>query len=780
MRRKRARPVARKLKLVFCAALAVVVLVLLARFLVTCQQSDVGWEQVQAQWYSSITNPLGTHEIHPLFENPTVQADFWKSRIARLKRQDATDKQLAGAALVIAWPDGTFQSRYLRINERFEGLQTRSLLNDSPHFPMVELDWDAVSQELANYNQLVAPDVVELMDRAFELAPSDANIARTRALLTFRDPALGDLTSRRDDWEQVLDECAAADPGNALYDLLAARFLLETSSTRDFDLEARHDLIVVSDPERYAAGLIRLRAAMDRPVLSGGTFGRKETWEFLEQAGIPRRIAVSRVNSLDEILSERVIQMSRRLGSAVNSQRVPDAELAERAIVRLVEQIERGDNGIQTRQWLRHLKRVAISYELRRKVRDDASGPPETVAALKQEWFELGVERSVRSLAQERFIERSSLKTRQPNRLGYGPLLLVMIELLFLVLVFSGLLCRVLGRSTCQNESTLSCKAHVFAWLGASVSVFGLFGLIPSEVIPVSIQCGVAAIVSVALPVSAVISAARWIEFRSGVGRPLLFTLLGVASTVVPVVWWSRPIGTLFRHAFIDWPLWEFAILAGPPAALAIVGCLIVRQEWRRSDARIGGRLMVLAVACGFAFVLAVASDQLIKVGQQTDAQPLIAPGTGFGAGQTGKITPELMRLSLKLPTGSWLWALLQWILFKGEFVTVVMALFVVGAISVVSGVRQGQSGRSLVVGPLREIGRSSTWAAGLMLVAWLAVVSFDIRADDVTYQAWRTYQSLSTAEAQRQLQVEMDAVLADDAEMKKIREETPSWDSVN
>lgn len=260
---------------------------LIARLGWSVATTKTGGPFVVAFWTDGVRAAVGLPVSKVGEREPKEQAEYWLGRLKGFSTQDPT--LLCGAAWVLDGP----QPAYEKTKMRLVAAQRRDIFQGL--IPPFEFDQEAVALAEAQFEQAVWYRRHELVTRAVELDPSDKEVWRARALMTFSGVRHSESWApRTPHWKEVLEECRTHDPENALYDTIEALQDFRTSATFVFGTEF-HTLLV-HDP----AGVEAARARVDRLRLSPSIqFAEEQTsysWRFLETIGespIGREDAVS-------------------------------------------------------------------------------------------------------------------------------------------------------------------------------------------------------------------------------------------------------------------------------------------------------------------------------------------------------------------------------------------------------------------------------------------------------------------------------------------------------
>jgi|GEM_PF-2943101 len=262
----------RQLKASWPRLLLLGVLVLLGlRLVVAVSSTPAGWRSFRNDWEDQGLRLLGrTTSIGA--ETPPVQAQYWLDQISRIPATQ-TDPQVAlGAAWMLAEPQYGFVKRNIKSNQ---DLQAWS-----------ETIFDTFERSQAEFLAISRAACLEQAALATRLAPKNVEFWRQRALLLFVVSENSERELSTADWLQVLEEGAAHDPENALYDYLAAIQFYQQSAEPVWDEEYRVTL-KITNPRIYAQAEQRLQTGLKKPTLDVGTITYSATLAFLKQTSLP-------------------------------------------------------------------------------------------------------------------------------------------------------------------------------------------------------------------------------------------------------------------------------------------------------------------------------------------------------------------------------------------------------------------------------------------------------------------------------------------------------------
>ncbi len=146
---------------------------------------------------------------------------------------------------------------------------------------------------------------LELAANATEIDPDNVDWWRLRALMLWRYSMHSyDDSPRADNWLEILQEASQHDPDNALYDYLAAHFYWESSAEVDF--QGMNERLVVNHAERFDRGISHFEQGQKKPILAVGDAGFSAVERFLSESAVP-------ITDHEKIVNSRFIHMRRSL-----------------------------------------------------------------------------------------------------------------------------------------------------------------------------------------------------------------------------------------------------------------------------------------------------------------------------------------------------------------------------------------------------------------------------------------------------------------------------------
>jgi len=271
--------------------LLLVIVVLSLRLIVFVSTSTSGWRSLWNDWEAQVLGLLG-QATSVSEEIPSKQAKYWLQKVEQIP-ETQTDPQVAlGAAWMLAEPQYEFLKRDIKTTQDVQEL--------------AENLFELRDQSQAEYQALCRAACLKQAAIATHLAPDNVDYWRQRALLLFAVGENSELVPRSVDWQQVLEQAAAHDPENALYDYLAALQFYQLSAESVWDEKHRLTL-KITNPRVYAKAEQRLQAGLKKTNLDVGTITWSATLAFLEQTSLPLEEQIAAAESRNAIYSAEII-----------------------------------------------------------------------------------------------------------------------------------------------------------------------------------------------------------------------------------------------------------------------------------------------------------------------------------------------------------------------------------------------------------------------------------------------------------------------------------------
>ncbi len=251
-----------------------------------------GWGPRYQQWKNIATYLIGVESRTLRESEPEVQARFWLKQVAAVENIDKDAKLAMGAAWILDAPHTGFVQRYLQRKK------SPSFI-DLPLGFQLELDEQAIHKAQEKFEILCRDECLKHIETATLLDSGNVEAWRSHAMLLFQYNLWGfELQPRQKEWLSVLEQCAKHDPGNALYDYLAALQFWSSSAKYDFDAELDGYTLTISNHKNFERGNARFKAGLSKPFYQAGTAGYASAISFLKQTSVPRADYVSIAGNL--------------------------------------------------------------------------------------------------------------------------------------------------------------------------------------------------------------------------------------------------------------------------------------------------------------------------------------------------------------------------------------------------------------------------------------------------------------------------------------------------
>lgn len=759
-------------------AVAGVMLVLAARVAWHASHTDVGWEMVGHNWGRTLAGLAGVDRPALSEQEPEDQARFWLKEVERLDAENAPPNVAAGGAWVLDAPATEFLKRHYRENKTTRGF---------PGLPLgarVELDYAAVNRAADRFEDLCHGHRIRLIEHATQLDAANVDMWRTRALLLFRHEFLGlGFSPCQHDWRSVLDECAAHDPENALYDYLAA--LAEWTSAADHRWAPAGYTLEVRDPEGYERGNRRFAAGLGKPRLMFGSNGYLDTLAFLEKTSISPmdRLEIAESCAIGGWAANLLYSLLRWQGHQQSVQRrdgnFAAAATTLREALHVAGQVSSTGNpaGLITEPLV--FRRFTLAFRKTLSAESPDALDADELQNLDAEYREVRLEVEIAGKVGERLkakdhLQRGPVDTAAAGLAGFTqpfPEIILLLALCFTILV------RLCGKTRNLESVRLGVLFHLAAWIAGFGLSYVVFGLCPAGIISPRVQIWVV-LGLLALPfifASIVIPIVLNRKFRIGYSQLTAVSISFALLWAIVYYWAALPdllidvVGSLYPWA---------TILSA--IALLVAGWFTIKLDLaflRRTN--ISGR-----DKSWLAFLLQLLAAFTIPWGPtiagfvETNLAPKIwIPARVWSEAQALGITAD------DLPSGitqrPWLFSLLQWDAYHGFYAGMVLSLLSLPVLLMFRLSRATPGGfrqllRQRKIESLRltaaTAARSLVLAGMGALLVYLATVPAHIDEREAYYQ--RHYSRLADPlAARREIETEIAAIRSDATLMVELRQ---------
>lgn len=720
-----------------------VIFVLSLRLVVVVSSSPSGWRSFRNDWEVQVLRLLG-RATSVGEETPPVQAEFWLDQVSRIPTTQ-TDPQVAlGAAWMLAEPQYGFLKRNITSSQDLQELS--------------EGYFDRFHQSQAEYQSICRTGCLAQAAMATRLAPEKVEFWRQRALLLFAVHDDSEQELPTEDWLQILEEGAAHDPENALYDYLAALQFYELSAEPVWDQDSRLTL-KITNPQIYAQAEQRLQAGLKKTTLDVGTNTWSATLAFLKQTSLPLgdqfKAAEARNPSYPAVMI--VSQLSRWLNNACESdlrQEKNDSVIQNAGReLRIAEQLSGKQNFYEQTFFKFSFRTSGLGHLYQVLQLHPETFTPEETAELKQDLHQAWLQRNIFMEALDQYHDH---KDEQPA--GDASMAAVLIEpaqrftifLLPLSLMLI-LIASLTGQPADSPAPQPGWWRTLISWCaGVSLSLF-IWGVIPAGILPeqawnISLLCLCWLVLILVLAVSL-----RLFRRQKDLSWPQLISLLLVLAAPVLIYFQFTSLLAFVEQNWIHASL----VLLIPVSLLLVVlygtAVFIVFRFLRSSGLSVRRKL----IACCLVFLVTL----LIFPAGAMVFRGTLNPEemqTWFGR-EVSVADTELFRMlaarnkqpQKQIP--AWIWIYPQWTARQGEGFAVLLSLSILLGWSLLRWSRSSQAPQpdSATVSPRPKnwqagvslLRRSSLIALLVVMTVYLAALPSVIKADNRNHR--RRYQAL-------------------------------------
>ncbi|MEX1229328.1 MAG: hypothetical protein WEB58_03755 [Planctomycetaceae bacterium] len=747
----------------------------------TLSTSATGWRPHLASWTGAVREFVGITETPLGDSEPAVQGRFWLDQVAQLSGGDIAPHVAMGAAWMLDGPEHGFIKHHLRRND----------LPDMPGIPLgarIDLDQETINRLFSEFESMCREECLAQIERALLLDNDDVELWRARALLLFPYEVLReDNEPRQNDWLAVLNECSGHDPGNALYDYLAALHLWQASATYDYDGDLGGYTLTATDQEMFNRGVARFNAGLAKPHLKFGTEGYAATLAFLETTPLSpyeqlttagSRAIIGKTNNL---LLYLMRWQSVRRDVAERSGDLDGAVQAVRAVLPIVDQIEEAGNPADVlssqiifRRWCyANLKKLGEEHPHLLTAEEQKLASSELdKAQLDFKVFEEAAKRlkAKTSRSVEPFADKSF--TWMANFISLAALAIApSFVLLSLGFAFVAWLCARPWKRTFDAKSTrLRLLPFVTPWLIGSVISFVFLGMLPAQLVSPTVQTSIVA-AAIGMVFLLCFGGMLFVAQRQTGVPTAQFAALAATVTLTIIAGlhfssldhWSialvvavPPLVLIVLTAFLAWAAWTIVRLL---VAFVRSAELTRSQRWQA----VGMTFAVLICAVPLASRLAV------TMANEFEARAWIQP-TVWKEARALPVDADKLQSAMKLDDHPWLWALLQWRVNFGLTAMIVIATGIVWAWTLFRLRKHPElphHNRAAAV----VVAKSCLVASSLSFIVYLATVPTMSAAMDETYRDY--YDRLIDApQMWSDVNNQIDEIEADETLMTKFHAE--------
>lgn len=783
------------------AALGLLGLIAAVRMVLVLSEIDGGWRRFRDQWRGAATGLAGRDRYRIPEQEPIAQARFWLEESRRIL-EDCDDPDLAeGAAWVLDSASLAWRGRYRSTPRFFPGADTGLELEAWQNLPSRAAP--VATRAESDFERLCQTACRAAIEKATQLAPNDPERWRSRAWLTFRcNFANGVVSPRTNEWLSELDRCAAHDPGNALYDYLAAKQLWSESASRtpvNFE-----QTVSILDPEKYAAGRQRFAAAQAKPFLHCGATRAVSATHFLERTSLTpdERMMVLADRTFRNQAGWMAVALNAwqyaSSDTSVSQGEFDAAEQRMQEVVRLGDQFDASPLESMSAHPL--LRQFGLAELLEIAIVRPERVDPEDVAGLEERFREGATEYFVRDKAVTSVARSEGVTPAKPNSPSHDAIDAVILTwtqqtaILFLLIVAAGSAVLGFGIARPQSGAGPGWRTQFVAWtIGIGLTVV-VFGLGPIEFFRRSQQTRFLQgffWVAPILPAAGILW--YWHRRRHGKLSDLVALALATATIVTAV---THP--AVLRNAAIqvlaEWPsLLSVGLVLAVPCAVWWAARKSARF-WRSTDAPPNYRAYLTAALVLMALWVAVGdlpqrrwglrwAFRWLGVWGELPERNWLTPQS-WDALPTSWLRTVARELHDAMPIRPIAWPFAMWSANYGHFLAAVLALSICFGASLVRQERAEGTGfwrrllakpRQRLAGALQAVARTAAVAAVFVFLAYVLTAPGAARAleaDLRNRQAW--YQDPTSRE--RDLMAAIAAVKADPALMAEVADRAEAW----
>ncbi len=221
----------------------------LIRYLIVIGVCETGWETVTSHVHHGTFGWFANGV--PLEERlPSQQARFWLPTLERITKAnpDSAELHMAAAMILAQFSDRCYQ---------------RNFVSKNKETGRNEYDHEAFDRAKFEYRERCRPRCMDYANKAAELEPDAGHWWQIRAILAVRSSWFDQAPAVKN-WQSILAESEAHDPGNALYDYLAANQLWQQST--NYEYRDDEPVLEITDGELYRQNLESLKRGMKKPL----------------------------------------------------------------------------------------------------------------------------------------------------------------------------------------------------------------------------------------------------------------------------------------------------------------------------------------------------------------------------------------------------------------------------------------------------------------------------------------------------------------------------------
>lgn len=499
----------------FIAALVVVLLG--GRLCWLASQAETGFETCRLHWQTAAISLVGSEPLPIYMQLPSEQAEYWLDEVDQLLMQHPGDSAaVMGGAFVLRNPAPYWQFRILL-----------SRMRASPY-----VDYESLQREENKVQRKCNARSRELASLAHSSDPANVELLQLYAMVDWERSAESErLLSKLDNQLELLEEYAARDPENGLYDYIAALYCWSTAgeinkATGVF-VENRNQAVFERGSQYFERGL-------KKPLLSMGFTEHEVVMRFLEHTSLPKiqqAAIVPNVSADRELLVREVLYWQNARSQAAKYEGDPKKALKLQCqTMEMITQWHRSRRAVNDavsvamiRSATSHVNEIALKF------------PSETTSIQQQEFFDLVARVDELSAQGNRAIRQVEMQEQRLSLVpseSTGALATVvkrlqvpvvkMAPVCVIVLLLLGCVAGLIGLASRRRELPRSRPiASIAMFVGALAVSTALFGLAPTGLIPPEYQAWIFSLLLVGFP----IAIGAWLSWKTLRGRTPQFSL---------------------------------------------------------------------------------------------------------------------------------------------------------------------------------------------------------------------------------------------------------------
>ena len=708
--------------------LCVVIVVLSLRLVIVVSGSPSGWHSLWHDWKAEAWRLLG--QMTSVSEElPEIQAQYWLQQVEQIPAT-RTDAQVAlGAAWMLTEPQYGFLKRDIKTTEDAKELSGN----------LFELR----NRAEAEYQALCRAACLEQAAIATQLAPKNVDFWRQRGLLLFVLCDESEWEPPTEDWLSLLEECAAHDSENALYDYLAAIRFYQQSAEPVWDDDYRLTL-KITNPQIYAQAEQRLEAGQKKPTLDVGAITWSATLAFLEQTSLPRDEQIKAAEGRNAIYPAQniVIRLLRWLDNACKS----DLRQKKYAAVirnanrelRIAEQLTGRDNLYELTFFKYSFRTLGLGHSFQVLQTHPESFTPEEAVQLKQDLHQAWLQRKIFMEALESYHAQQDAQPafEAPLATTLAELSQPFILLLFLLSLLLELTVRWVGWHETDTAPRPGWWRTLVAWFsGVSLSLF-LWGVIPADALPERVWNILLLTLGWISLILILTCSLRMIRKRGNLTWIPLISLMMVLAVPVLIGFQYTTLQTIVEQNWLHTSLALFI----PVSLLLVVlygAAVFIVIRFLRYPGRTARRKLTVCSLVVLVTLLLVPAGTMVFRGTLNPAEMQTWFGRDVSVADENLFRMrETWRNQSQQQVPAWIWIYPQWTSHHGEGLAVLLSLSILLSWSLLRRSRSSNASDSQIwqAGVLL-LRRSSLVTLLVVTMVYLAALPSVIKAENQDYQ---------------------------------------------